>query len=433
MRVLTAPHATDLPHTTAATPDLPMETRTDVEAWRARIEAKRADAARRRELDAAAAKAPVRPLPAALREKPAPKPRPRTEPKPRAPRAPRSTGPAVRPCVQCDHPTRPVNARADEHPGTRRRRSGGLCNLCYTGGPKPRPERQPKPQRSRPPAVRPCVTCDRPTRPGGSTAEQHPGTLLRANATQCHTCATTGGPPQPRAPRPPRPPREAPPQRPVIRPCTACGRPTRPSTLSIEDHPGTVVRTTADLCARCYDHALHPERASRPHVPTAELIRLYADENLGSGVIGRQVGLSPQAVVDRLRKAGVTIRPRGFRLTPPEGSKPKDYNPVLIAAVRQLAAHGLSQVEIADELATTRKVVWRVMARYDIPALPQVARQPRDHAAGLKADMAAAAVTSADVRAWARATGLHVPDRGLPPAALFEAYRAAHETTEASA
>ena len=39
-----------------------------------------------------------------------------------------------------------------------------------------------------------------------------------------------------------------------IRPCSDCGRMTRPSTERVEDHPGTVVRGARNLCITCYYH-----------------------------------------------------------------------------------------------------------------------------------------------------------------------------------
>jgi hypothetical protein len=424
MKVLTAPRV-ELPRGDVAASDLPTETHTDVEAWRARIDAKRAEAARRRALDAAAAAAPARPLPRALRVKPAPKP-PRT-PRVAASKPVRERPPAVRPCVKCQHPTRPANARLDEYPGTRRRRAGGVCDPCHTGRP-PRAERQPKARTARPPAVRPCTDCGRLTRPGGSTAEQHPGTLVRANGGQCHTCANGG--PRPRPERAPRAAREPRPARPIVRPCVTCGRPTRPSSRTLTEFPDTVKRNTADQCQRC-TYTPRPVRAAR--VPIAELVRLYVDLNLGSAEVGRRVGMSGQAVIYNLRAAGIPIRSQGHPVTRRLGSTPKTYDPALVDRIRQLAADGLTQPEIAEQTGTSRKVVWRVMARHDIRALPQVAREPRDGAVHLKAHMAAAGVTSAQVRAWANATGLTIAARGLPPAAVLDAYLTAHQPAEASA
>lgn len=39
-----------------------------------------------------------------------------------------------------------------------------------------------------------------------------------------------------------------------IRPCTSCGRMTRPSSTSAEEHPDTIVRGSVDLCMTCYWH-----------------------------------------------------------------------------------------------------------------------------------------------------------------------------------
>lgn len=137
------------------------------------------------------------------------------------------------------------------------------------------------------------------------------------------------------------------------------------------------------------------------------------------------LGVAPSTVLIALHDAGVTMRGRGHRITPPTGSKPKEYDPQLIAQVRQLAAADMTQGEIAAETGTTRKIIWRVMGRYGIEARLAKAKVGADHAAGLKALMAERQVTSAQVRQWARSQGRVCSDRGLPSAPLLREYLAA--------
>ena len=76
----------------------------DDDAYRARIEARRADNARRRALyEATIAKPTV------------------TAPKPE---------PAVAPCPICGHPTRPLRTTVHDYPGTRSRQGRGICGGC---------------------------------------------------------------------------------------------------------------------------------------------------------------------------------------------------------------------------------------------------------------------------------------------------------------
>lgn len=300
-----------------------------------------------------------------------------------------------------------------------------------------RPKRAPKPPRAererparpakvrapRPSPVRPCPGCGRLTRPSSVKLEDYPGTTIRVREGRCRPCSRGDVGQERRDP---------------VRPCATCGRMTRPSSLRAADYPGTVTRPTTDLCVTCARGGPKPrqERAPRepaaprqPRVPTETLIALYVDAGLGSAAVGARVGLSGQQVCNRLRQAGIPIRARGHRITRPTGSKPKPYAPELIEKVRALAEQGLTQPEIAEATGTTRKVVWRVMSRHGIAARAAVPAHPVDGASGLKAAMAAAGVTTADVRAWAAATGVEMASRGLPAQRVFDAYLAAQAVT----
>ena len=182
----------------------------------------------------------------------------------------------------------------------------------------------------------------------------------------------------------------------------------------------------------------HPTRTPRPPKPAKpapeprvalvetigeEVERLYRRGDLGHLAIGRLVGCSAGTVARILQLRGVErLRGPGLRITRPAGGKPKVYDPSFVAQIRELAGRGLTQEQIAAGADTTPKVVSRVMQRYAIPARPAIALEPRDHAAPLKALMAQAGVTTAQVRAWARAHELPIADRGIPPLSLVQAY-----------
>lgn len=167
----------------------------------------------------------------------------------------------------------------------------------------------------------------------------------------------------------------------------------------------------------------HDGRRSRSQALGDRIVELYAGGDLGHDAIARILGCSSSTVAYHLTKRGIRpLRPRGHRLSRPTGSKPKEYDPALVETVRRLAAQDLTQDEIAARTRTTRKVVSNVMRRHQIPTRPAIARTPRDHAAALRTSMRQAGVTAADVRAWARAGGLEISDRGLPPRRILEAF-----------
>lgn len=231
---------------------LPTEPRAsfDLDAWRRRMEAKSAQARHFEYLEHAAAVAAHRP----------------TRRKAKTPREPRPAAAAPRTATP-----RPAAA--------------------------PRPQPTPKVKR---PAVRPCAGCGRPTRPQHTTIEDHPGTVLRSTPDRCATCVTGG---TPRAVREP------------IRPCTGCGRMTRPSNTPLAAAPGAIVRVNADICRRCADHGgtSSDPASARGRVATDRIVELYVDEDLSADAVAQRVGLSAPAVLNRLRAAGVPIRPRGYR------------------------------------------------------------------------------------------------------------------------
>lgn len=74
----------------------------------------------------------------------------------------------------------------------------------------------------------------------------------------------------------------------------------------------------------------------------------------------------------------------------PSGAKPKIYPPELVDVIRELYDSGLSQVEVAEKLGLTQKVVWNLMRRHDIARRPRVKRDQRGPAnATWRADRAA--------------------------------------------
>ena len=66
----------------------------------------------------------------------------------------------------------------------------------------------------------------------------------------------------------------------------------------------------------------------------------------------------------------------------PRGSKPKRYPPKMVTAVRHLYISGMTQVEVAEALGTTQKVIWTLMRNHNIPRRPQIKRDqtgPKNH------------------------------------------------------
>lgn len=61
----------------------------------------------------------------------------------------------------------------------------------------------------------------------------------------------------------------------------------------------------------------------------------------------------------------------------PRGSKPKIYQPSIVAEVSRLYASGMSQLEVACAMGITQKVVYNVMRRHEIPVRPQIKRDQK--------------------------------------------------------
>ena len=59
------------------------------------------------------------------------------------------------------------------------------------------------------------------------------------------------------------------------------------------------------------------------------------------------------------------------------GAKPKTYPAPTVDAVRALYALGMTQDEVAAQIGTSQKVIWKVMLRHDIPTRPQAKRYQR--------------------------------------------------------
>ena len=167
------------------------------------------------------------------------------------------------------------------------------------------------------------------------------------------------------------------------------------------------------------------QRSERSRALGDRIVELYAEGELGHKAIGAALGCSGSTVAFHLKSRGVPpLRARGHRLTKPTGSKPKTYEPDLVEKVRALAAARHTQLEIAEMTGLGRKVIYRVMRRHGIAPGPALAREPRDHAAGLKELMKKSGISSHEVRAWAVAAGKPISDRGLPPRSVVEAFLA---------
>ena len=65
---------------------------------------------------------------------------------------------------------------------------------------------------------------------------------------------------EPRERRKPGPPRRA-----GIQPCPTCGRPTRPSSYSVTEYPGTIKRTGTGQCFKCASGLKREERVCKSY------------------------------------------------------------------------------------------------------------------------------------------------------------------------
>ena len=130
------------------------------------------------------------------------------------------------------------------------------------------------------PPIRPCVTCGRMTRPTYMRIEDHPDTVTRFQGDKCHSCYRIDG----RSTRDcrhcakPIPP-DAYSHRTYcddkcrkayhrdhavgVKPCAHCGKLTRPANTTVEEHPGTILRARDGLCNTCLRGAVAPESRAR--------------------------------------------------------------------------------------------------------------------------------------------------------------------------
>lgn len=84
--------------------------------------------------------------------------------------------PAVRPCTECEDPTRPSDTSADQYPNTKVRSGQGKCSSCYSRA------------RLRRNSVQQCSECPAMTRPRYAKAEEYPNTVSRHARGRCPKC-----------------------------------------------------------------------------------------------------------------------------------------------------------------------------------------------------------------------------------------------------
>lgn len=71
----------------------------------------------------------------------------------------------MKPCRNCEHPIRPIGAKAADYPGTKGQQARGLCWACY---------RNPDRVLDAPQYPRPCARCDVSMRPASSNPTDYP-------------------------------------------------------------------------------------------------------------------------------------------------------------------------------------------------------------------------------------------------------------------
>ena len=97
------------------------------------------------------------------------------------------------------------------------------------------------------------------------------------------------------------------------------------------------------------------------------------------GVIGLACRFGNLRTDVALRAASLFAGVGGWRIIPvevlmPRGSKPKVYPADMVAKVEKLYHKGMTQREVARELETTQRVIWRLMYRHGIQARSAVKR-----------------------------------------------------------
>lgn len=163
----------------------------------------------------------------------------------------------------------------------------------------------------------------------------------------------------------------------------------------------------------------HSRRPIDPGVVDA-MIRLYTGpEQLSAPQIAKRLGVGTATVQRYITASGVPRRDDRHG-----GNNRIDvHNPALVTDVtHRYVDQQQTTTEIAAALHMSSSTISRVLKANGVTLRAQVARFGADHAQPLKERMTRAGVTSADVRSWARTNGIDIPDRGLPPASILNAY-----------
>jgi DNA invertase Pin-like site-specific DNA recombinase len=158
---------------------------------------------------------------------------------------------------------------------------------------------------------------------------------------------------------------------------------------------------------------------------TRSCVNLYLDQRLSIPQIAERLHLAKATVRRHLLSADVQLRDDR---TTRSGGTPTTYSGELIAdLVRRYVEQQQTTTEIAKALRISGNTVTRLLREQGVTVRPPIARQPNDHAAALRQRMTAAGITTAKVRAWCKATGIDVPNVGLLPARIVDAYLDAHQ------
>lgn len=201
--------------------------------------------------------------------------------------------------------------------------------------------------------------------------------------------------------RTPRPPAARKPRDPALRPLCECGRTRSPS---------------ARRCREC--HFANPERSRRTGVV-----------NLGVAISEYLAGSTIPEIAERYDWPVASIRKGLKRRRIPmrddraghSGGVKKEYDPELVAQIRDLYESGLSQSRVADRLGLTTKIVQTIMTRHGIEARQGECGRG-DTLSEYRERLAELGVTASLIRSWALAEGIEVHPRAMPPMAVIEAY-----------
>ncbi len=140
----------------------------EVEAWRARQDAKSQRSRYFVDLEQTAALSQLSPRAQAKAKAAAPKRAPAQIRATHAPAPVQRAGRAEN-CSTCGHALRPKRGLAADYPGTVKNFKAGMCKTCY--------------MRQAPVQITPCRICGRPTRPSGTPLELAPGSVLERMGT----------------------------------------------------------------------------------------------------------------------------------------------------------------------------------------------------------------------------------------------------------